>query len=89
MPSRIDCALPEFVNNVTVGNFNLDYYATPNATVSDTVANDGTQTDAVRGFSLGQDSTVNATITSSTMVAGKTISRTASMRVSTMQYSAF
>jgi len=79
----------EVIPNVTVANFNTNYYPTANSTTADTVSINSGNTDAVRNTALVSLPTIQIDVTSSKTIANKNVTKSGSLRVTIIKYSAF
>lgn len=71
----------KIIVGVSSTNFVMQYFANSSTTTSDTASVNSGSTDATRNAALANTPSVNVTITANQTVAGRDISRTASMRV--------
>lgn len=78
----------KLVEGVTATNFSVNYYSSAGSTTIDTVASDPNATLAARSTALQSLSTVGVAINASQNVAGRTIERSASVRVSRLDTNA-
>lgn len=78
----------KLVEGVTATNFSVNYYSSAGSTTVDTVASDPNATLAARSTALQSLSTVGVAINASQNVAGRTIERSASVRVSRLDTNA-
>jgi hypothetical protein len=76
------------VDNVSTGGFAINYFNTASATVTNTVANDGSSSTAVRNAALQSLSTLEASISVSTTSGGRPISQSGSIRVTKLDINA-
>jgi hypothetical protein len=76
------------VDNVTSGGFAISYFNTADATISNTVASDGSSSTAVRNSALQSLSTVGASISVSSTAGGRPISQNGSIRATKLDINA-
>lgn len=77
------------IPNVTIANFNLNYYTVASSTTADAISVTSTNSDSLRGMNLLTLPTVQIDVTSSKTIAGKTAIKSGSLRVTIIKYSAF
>jgi Tfp pilus assembly protein PilW len=71
----------ELVDGITVGGFSVKYYPSASSTTENTTASDNSQTDSVRQIALQTAGTVEIAISATNTVAGRDISQSGTMRV--------
>lgn len=69
--------------------FDLNYYPSASSTTADTVVNNTTNSNATRDTQFLSLPTVKVDLTSSRTIAGKTVTKTGSARITIVKYSAF
>lgn len=69
--------------------FNLNYYPIASSTTANTVVNNTTNSNATRDAQFLTLNTVNVDLTSSRTIAGKTVTKSGSARITIIKYSAF